>query len=209
MREYHKIQTVYLRDPANNHKTLLDGEWALPEFGYLANNEWVWTEKVDGTNIRIMGTEGRILFGGKTDAAQIPAKLVEVLRATFTEDACLRVFPATVNFCLYGEGYGAGIQKGGVYRPDQSFVLFDVLVDGRWWLNREDVEDVAAKLGIDVVPIIGRGTLLEMVAATRAGFPSLWNREATAEGIVARPAVELVTRNGSRVITKIKHKDFR
>ena len=26
MKEYHKIQTVYLRDPENNHKTLLNKE---------------------------------------------------------------------------------------------------------------------------------------------------------------------------------------
>jgi len=29
------------------------------------------------------------------------------------------------------------------------------------------------------------------------------------EGIVARPAVDLFSRNGSRIITKIKAKDFR
>ena len=206
---YHKIQTVYMRDPATSHKTLLDGQYSLPEFAYLADNEWTWTEKVDGTNIRVMGSLGRVSFGGKTDAAQIPAKLVEVLRNTFTEDGCGIAFPPTVDFCLYGEGYGAGIQKGGNYRPDQSFVLFDVLIAGRWWLNREDVEDVARKLGIDVVPIIGHGTLAEMVERTREGFPSLWNSSHLAEGIVARPAVELFSRKGERIITKIKHADFR
>lgn len=39
MREYPKIQTVFKRDPTTNMKTLLDGDWSLPEFGYLANNE--------------------------------------------------------------------------------------------------------------------------------------------------------------------------
>jgi len=29
-----------------------------------------------------------------------------------------------------------------------------------------------------------------------------------AEGIVARPKVELLSRTGERIITKIKHKDF-
>jgi hypothetical protein len=54
MKEYHKIQTVFKRDPSNNYKTLLEGEFAIPEFGYLQDNEWVFTEKVDGTNIRVM-----------------------------------------------------------------------------------------------------------------------------------------------------------
>ncbi len=83
MKEYHKIQTVYLRDPATKHKTLLEGQYALPEFAYLANNTWLFTEKVDGTNIRAMFDGERISFGGKTDAAQIPAKLVERLRERF------------------------------------------------------------------------------------------------------------------------------
>ena len=54
MREYHKITTVFDRDPENKFKTLIDGQFSKPEFEYLANNEWDFTEKVDGTNIRII-----------------------------------------------------------------------------------------------------------------------------------------------------------
>ncbi len=206
MIEYHKIQTVFKRDEATKFKTLLEGDYSLPEFGYLANNEWVFTEKVDGTNIRVM-VNGGVTFGGKTDAASIPAFLVERLQQRFLTQAerLAEMFPD--GGCLYGEGYGAKIQKGGGnYRADQDFVLFDVKV-GDWWLQREAVEDVAAKLGLDVVPIIGRGTLGQMVEATRAGFKSLWG-DFPAEGIVARPATELKTRSGHRIITKIKHRDF-
>jgi hypothetical protein len=109
--------------------------------------------------------------------------------------------------CLYGEGYGAKIQKGGLYRPDQSFVLFDVWING-WWLKRKDVHDIAAKLNIDRVPIIGTGTLQAMEHMVRQGFNSQWG-PFPAEGIVARPAVELRTRRGDRVITKLKTRDFR
>jgi hypothetical protein len=41
METYHKIQTVYFRDPKNNMKTLLEGEWSKPEFEYLAENKFV------------------------------------------------------------------------------------------------------------------------------------------------------------------------
>ena len=207
MREYHKIDTVFKRDPATKHKTLLLGDWSQDAFGYLANNEWVFTEKVDGTNIRVMVDAGEIKFGGKTDDAQIPAKLVQRLQERFLpqKDALLAQFPD--GGCLYGEGYGAQIQKGGGnYRPTQDFVLFDVKV-GEWWLQRADVEGVAGILGLDVVPIIGRGSLNDLIAKVREGFDSTWGPFA-AEGIVARPAVELKTRNGSRIITKLKHKDF-
>jgi hypothetical protein len=39
------------------------------------------------------------------------------------------------------------------------------------------------------------------------GFKSHWG-DFIAEGIVARPKVELKTRAGHRIITKLKYKDF-
>ena len=208
MKVYHKINTVYKRDPETKHKTLIVGEYALPEFGYLAENTWVFTEKVDGTNIRVMINEaGQISFGGKTDNAQIPAALVKKLEDRFLPQAATLAEAFPSGGCLYGEGYGVKIQKGGgKYRPDQDFVLFDVRV-GEWWLERNNVEDVAAKFNLDIVPVIARGTLADMIDLTACGFKSNWGNF-LAEGIVARPEVELKTRNGERIITKIKHKDF-
>jgi hypothetical protein len=50
-------------------------------------------------------------------------------------------------------------------------------------------------------------TLHDAVRMASAGFKSTW-ADFTAEGIVARPAVELQTRSGQRIIAKIKHRDF-
>ena len=76
--------------------------------------------------------------------------------------ANLKKFDEPITF--YGEGYGAKIQKGGGnYNPDGvDFVLFDVRC-GDFWLKRENVRDVANKLGIEDVPVVGTGTLEEMV----------------------------------------------
>ncbi len=208
MNEYHKIQTVFLRNPDTQYKTLLEGQYATPEFEYLANNQWDFTEKVDGANVRVIWQESRLSFAGKTNNAQLPAPLlkrfdelflpqIERFRTTFGE----------ARVCFYGEGYGAKIQKGGGnYRSNQDFVLFDVRIES-WWLKRQDVEEIAANFALDVVPIIGRGTLPEMVEMTRHGFTSTWG-DFTAEGIVARPSVELAARNGERILTKLKWKDF-
>jgi hypothetical protein len=210
MEQYHKIQTVYKRDPETKYKTLLEGKYSLPEFEYLKDCEWAFTEKVDGTNIRVMLADwgegfGEVLFGGKTDRAQIPAGLVNHLKGTFTKEKLADVFDSDT--CLYGEGFGAKIQKGGGnYSSDQQFVLFDVKV-GDWWLKREDIEDIAEKLRIPVVPIIGIGNLQAMAERCRSGFNSTWG-DFRAEGIVARPLTELFTRSGQRVITKLKCKDF-
>ncbi len=208
MSEYHKIPTIYARDPATNYHTMIVGEFATPELDYLQNNVWEFTEKVDGTNIRVIYKDGLITFGGKNDNSEMP----DFLRAKLTE-MFLPLHPAFVSqfndaeVCLYGEGYGARIQKVGVsYRRDQSFVLFDIRI-GYWWLQRKDVDEIAKKLGLESVPVIGEGTLHEMIAKVKVGFNSIWG-DFMAEGIVARPKVELMARNGKRVIAKMKHKDF-
>jgi len=211
MNTYQKINTIFKRDMANRGK-LIEGQFSEPEMEYLKDNEWIFTEKVDGTNIRIMWNGEKIKYGGKTDKAQLPMDLVENLHKLF--DDKIELFKETfippegqeVAVCFYGEGYGAGIQKGGCYRQDKGFVLLDIKI-GHLWLNREDVEDIAKKFGIDIVPIVGSGTIKDMIDVVKKGFKSQWG-DFIAEGIVARPKVELRTRRGDRVITKIKYVDF-
>lgn len=208
MSEYHKIHSVFKREPHTQNRLLIEGAWTMPEFEYLANNRWVFTEKVDGTNIRIIVKDGKIAFGGRTDNAQIPPGLLKRLNQRFSplgHDFLSALFPDGA--VLYGEGYGAKIQKGGgLYRADQDFVLFDIRISD-WWLRRDDIEDIASLLALDVVPIIGEGTLHDAIALAKAGIGSKWG-DFAAEGLVARPATELLTRNGKRIITKIKRRDF-
>lgn len=67
--EYHKIQTAWLRDPETGFKTLIEGAWAKPEFEYLAGTKWVFTEKVDGTNMRLTLDGIGYRIGGKDGEA--------------------------------------------------------------------------------------------------------------------------------------------
>jgi len=210
MREYDKIQSIFKRDE-KTHKFIL-GQYSLPEFEYLQNNVWVFTEKVDGTNIRI-GWDGQNLeIGGRTDNAQIPTFLYQKLTELFTPEKMLKSFPdsqeAGYSLMLCGEGYGAKIQKGGGnYIPDGvDFILFDVLI-GEWWLRRDDVEGIAQSLGINCVPILGEGTLAGAINMVTTGLPSTFGNF-TAEGMVLRPKIELKTRGGHRIITKLKGRDF-
>lgn len=207
MKEYHKIQTVFKRDPDTKFKTLLAGEWAMPEFGVLAMCEWEFTEKVDGTNIRVVWDGDRFRFRGKTDRSEVPVQLATALDDLFlAKDGRFRdLFTGSV--CLYGEGYGPKIQKGGgLYGDKPRFVLFDVRI-GEVWLERHNVHDIGQRLGLDTVPVVGRGTLHEMVDLVRGGMQSAWG-DFLAEGVVARPAAGLQTRQGHRIITKLKTKDF-
>ncbi len=210
MDPYHKIQSIYKRDERGR---FLDGQFSDPVFGYLFDTDWEFTEKVDGTNIRL-GYEPTFFTGnehayiaGRSDNAQIPPILFERLMELMKTMPLADVFD-TGGVTLYGEGYGAKIQKGGGnYHADHcDFVLFDVKV-GDNWLQRADVNGIAEALGLDVVPIIGRGTLGQAMKDVAAGFNSTWG-DFPAEGVVARPTVELQTRRGARIITKIKTKDF-
>lgn len=211
MEPYHKILNVWKRDPVKNFKYLVEGAWSSDVFEYLALNDWDLYEKVDGTNIRVMWDGVNVTVNGRTDNAQIPGDLVTYLYKTFTVDAMRKHFPpaelAEESICLYGEGYGAGIQKGGGnYRPDKGFILFDVKI-GSYWLIRESVEDIAKGLNIPVVPFITRTTLIDAVEFVRKGFDSAL-RSTPPEGVIARPVVQLFDRYGQRVMCKIKIKDF-
>lgn len=245
METYHKIQTLFKRD-LDGSKTgkkgkMIEGDWTTPELAYLAGNEWEFTEKVDGTNIRIgyahskaMQELGSVVeFAGRSDNASIPDPLRQHLEETFPREKFWEAFPdldGTV--VLFGEGYGPKIQKGGGnYRDDASFVLFDVKI-GDFWLDRKNVNDIAQKLGIDSVPVLGTGTLQDAIDIVStgltwdkngqmknwggsiegkrmfAGLRSQWG-DFEAEGIVARPVVPLFDRAGRRIITKIKAVDFK
>lgn len=243
METYHKIQTLFKRhlDGPNKGK-MIRGAWTTPELEYLAGNQWEFTEKVDGTNIRIgwgypAGCREKVVqFAGRTDRAEIPEPLLRFLRDNFTTDIFETAFPdaAPNDIVLFGEGYGPKIQSGGKYTGGEdvhSFVLFDVNI-GHWWLSRKDVDDIAKKLGIDSVPTIGTGTLQDAIDIVEsgltwdkngkmtnwggsidgkrqfAGLKSQWGNF-EAEGIVARPVVPMFSRNGERIITKIKTVDFK
>lgn len=210
--EYHKIQSVFLRDPANNMKTFLLGQYTTQAFAFLANNRWLFSEKIDGTNVRVLWDGNPVRFGGRTDDAQMSVSLMERLQSLFPIDKMAGVFPDAIKeefaVMLFGEGFGAKIQKGGgnYKRDGVDFILFDVMIGGLY-LERHNVEDIAAKLGIGVVPIVGTGTIADAIDMVAPGFASTIGI-ARAEGLVLRPEVELFDRRGHRVITKIKTKDF-
>src|SRR5438128_9167439 len=110
MEEYHKIQSLYLRDPGDKHKTFLMGQYTTAAFEYLADNPWLWTEKIDGTNVRIGWNGISVRIGGKTDDAQMPIYLIERLQEMFPPEkmaGCFSGDTQDLQVTLYGEGYGA------------------------------------------------------------------------------------------------------
>ena len=209
MREYHKIETVFNRS-TDGDKRLIWGDYRNATVEYLADNIWQFTEKIDGTNIRIHWDGHNVEIGGRTDRAQIPKHLMDYLSATFLTPEVEELFEQTYgekDVMLFGEGYGAKIQNGGDYRSDVSFILFDVLI-GDNWQSREWVETTAKMFGIDVVPIVLEGTIGDGIDYVMQHNNSTIGK-AVMEGIVGRPKVEMKDRLGNRIIVKIKWKDFK
>lgn len=209
MKEYPKINSLFKRDLEKPRKPIIVGQYADEVFEYLKDNIWEFTEKVDGTNIRVIWDGYDFQYRGRTDNAQMPITLVESLRAIFEplEENFSRVFDGGIT--LYGEGYGTKIQKGGgLYRPDNSFVLFDALV-GNTWLRRESLEGIAQEYRLEIVPVVGEGTIAGGIELVRNGMKSTWG-DFEAEGIVLKPKVQLIhRRTGNPIVTKLKTKDFR
>ena len=209
MREYHKIETVFNRS-TDGDKRLIWGDYRNETVEYLANNIWQFTEKIDGTNIRIHWDGHNVEIGGRTDRAQLPKHLMDYLSITFLTPEVEELFEQTYgekDVILFGEGYGAKIQNGGDYRSDVSFILFDVLI-GDNWQSREWVEATAKMFGIDVVPIVLEGTIGDGIDYVMQHNNSTIGK-AMMEGVVGRPKVEMKDRLGNRIIVKIKWKDFK
>ena len=222
--EYPKIDTLY--DRGEGHFVIV-GKLKRQEFGNI--KRWTVTEKLNGRNIRVSlfnnGIDGIVDYGGKTDEAEIPPELLAYLRKTFSVEKMKVAFwidllkiPQRVT--IYGEGYGPGMTPGsGAYRKDVSFRLFDCLVD-TWWLERPNLENVAEKLGIKCVPILGTIEYLpttpdeiecifknnkdRLVAIEEGGLDTM-----IPEGIVAQSEQMLTNRKGERVMWKLKIKDFK
>ena len=208
MKEYPKINSIFMREPTKKPRLLLMGRYSTPEFEYLKDNIWTWREKINGMNIRIGWSPDtkQITFAGRTINAQLPIPLKTKLNEMFFTDKFMEVFPTTP-VILFGEGFGRKIQNGGNYIKDGvSFILFDILI-ADWWLKEEDISGIAKELRIESVPIIGEGTLIELIEVIKSGLKSRWG-DFPAEGIVAVPKVHLKDRRGNRIITKLKHNDF-
>lgn len=208
--EYPKISGPFKRSTEGpDRNKLIVGKWARPEFEDLAHASWHFTEKIDGMNMRVYWDGHKPQFFGRSDRAQIPGDLMDRMEYLFTEELLEAQFEGTP-VILYGEGYGAGIQKAGVnYSGLKDFILFDVLIDGPGgvWLTRESVEEIGAGLNISVAPLILGDTLWGGISLVAAGLDSTFG-SFTAEGLVGVPQMQYRDRRGGRIAIKLKGCDL-
>ncbi len=211
MTEYHKIPSLYLRDPKTSFKKFLTGQFTTPELENLYRSDYpfVATEKIDGTNIRVIWDGKQVRFAGRTDRAQLPPKLLELLSAKFEGWMLENIFGDS-NVVLYGEGFGGNIQKVGPQYGDFNFALFDVRIEDLW-LTQESVMDIAIEFSVPSAPLVGDNPLplVEFELEVTTGFNSrISDLDLQAEGLILKPVRGLLDRQGHRIITKLKTRDF-
>jgi len=207
--KYQKIQSIFKRYPKGHEQKgqFIEGQYSIPELEFLKDMTWIWEEKIDGMNVMVVWNGTDVQFVGRTADAQVPKHLLKRLEHLFPVTKFKEHYPDKP-MALFGEGFGAKIQGGGKYIKDGAdFILFDVLIGGIW-VQRESVEDIGNTLGIDIVPIVGHGTILEAIDAIKKGVKSTFG-DFLAEGLVLKLKIPLLRRNGDRIVTKIKHKDYK
>lgn len=106
------------------------------------------------------------------------------------------------SFIIYGEIYGAGVQKGfdyGLTRP--GFRAFDIMVDGKY-VDREVFEGLCNLYEIETVPSIYTGPYsLAKIAELSEGDAIAGGRHIR-EGVVVRPMRERSNAKTGRTIAK-------
>lgn len=210
-KEYQKIGNMFEFDE-KTHRIV----GMMQPYASLKDLIWQGTEKIDGTNIRVHWDGHSIEFGGRTDTAEIPPKLLDHLEKTFKTQEMEYIFEQVFGESeayVFGEGFGEGINNGGNYvlgGRGCSFIVFDVQIDG-WDLNRTNVNDVASKLGLPFVPVCFEGTL-EQAQAFVADHPmsTLCNGAHEMEGLVLVPRdVQLYDKKRHLIKCKCKYRDLR
>lgn len=226
--EYPKINSLWKReDPRlpgsrGNGKihSLIEGDYAKQEFAAI--DKWRVEEKIDGTNIRIYFSINREVdaqskhcsFGyvfdikGRTSEAVIPNGLEDWIYNKRLEVGLGNL--GLIKGILYGEGFGAGIQSGGIYRPDKAFILFDCYTNR--WSTREELKTIAEALNLETPHDLGmmtRDDIISFVKSKPHGFYG--DKKYIMEGIVARsePLMRFNTISADPVMWKLKVKDFK
>lgn len=237
MHYYSKIIAPFERENAKS-KYVTEGKWSKPEFKMLQDIKWSWTQKIDGTNVRVFWNGDKVEIFGHTDKTQFNERTMTWLKNTFCTPEAETVFED-----LYGENpvnvFGEFVSKDTNQNygyPNGAFFVFDVQSEtSKCFWGRDAVKTVAERFNVFAVQELLVGSIREAVKFVKIAN-KVWNKEFInsgavygfdasdephiyyvenplgkypLEGLVGRPYFEELRNNkGERVITKVKCKDF-
>ena len=208
-----KIKAIYKRDPKGK---ILIGEFSDDIFNYLGDCCWIATEKIDGTNTRIIWDGHRISWKGATEKTVMPDFEQKWLSNTFgtpeKEELFEQVF-GEKEAIVFGEFCGHKIQKSGelMFPTSNDFIVFDIVINGHW-LSYDNMSNVASNIGCKYVKMARTGTLRQIANYIEKNGASLTEstsgNNAPLEGYVCFPSEPLYFSDGTPIKVKVKVRDL-
>lgn len=225
MERYGKTPGPFKR--GKNNKIIL-GKWSDGTLEYLQDAKFMFTEKLDGTNIRLIywpacspystpigeehvlnstGHPAYLEIRGRSDNATVHHKLQE-WKDSLDIDLFVKAFGDN-RVCIYGEGIGDGIQKGGPQYGSTHFRAF-AIKGSRGFLPFQVTSEILRHgLYLETAPVMACCTLNEGIKLVQRGVKSVFgNGKFWAEGLIGLPTVPLYTPKRERIIVKLKHRDL-
>ena len=213
--KYSKFSSPFIKDEKFMNTEELNQE--------LPKGKWIKTEKIDGANIRIIITKPD--EDGNRETLIASRKLIlnpedknskqffDCLKEVNLHK--LQEYFEDVNstIIIYGEGYGAGVQKGGIYSDIKNYRVFDIRI-GYAYQDFKYVQKVCMDCQLNIVPVIGYVEELNYTECINSlnDFNETIIKEGQGgkpEGYVYKFEPVLLNKYEERLIFKIKHKDFK
>lgn len=210
MKEYHKIETLFKFNQETKKFNI--GEFYNESVKILKDNDWLFTEKIDGTNFRIMWDGHKLFYGGRTDNAIFSKEQLLFIQEKLVNEALENVFEQKFQdkeVIIYGELYGVGIQNGGLYVGGNGleFKVFDIEIENVF-LKYSSMVELATELGYAFVPLVFVGTIQQGIDYVLERNESTFS-DAKLEGVVGKPLGDFRDRLGKRIVVKIKKRDLK
>lgn len=209
MKEYHKIETLFKFNQET--KRFENGVFYNENVEILKDNTWLFTEKIDGTNFRIMWDGHKLTYGGRTDISTFFKNQIDFIEENLVNEEIEIVFEQKFQekeVMVYGELFGEKIQTGELYVENggMAFKVFDIEIDNVF-LKYDDMCVLANELNYDFVPLVLEGTVEEAVKFVFETDISTFSK-AKLEGLVGKPLGDFRDRLGKRIVVKIKKRDL-
>lgn len=205
-KKYQKIETLYEFD---NQIKKFKRKFYNPVVQYLSQLEWYGTEKVDGTNIRVLWNGYTFEFGGRTDEAVLPKEVKELLENTFNKDMEILVEQQFQNkqVIFFMECYAGKIQRGAGYKGSEKLIGFDIMCEDIY-LEKNISKEIFESIGIPFVPILKFASLYAAEDWVLNNDKSIIDPTTKIEGLVCYPKERIYNHKGDRIIVKIKKRDL-
>ena len=169
-------------------------------------------EKVHGTSAHIRYRPDQPLTYSSGAASN------ENFKKLFDEPKIIAVLDkfARNSITVFGEAYGGGGAAGqgmsDTYGKALQFIVFDIQMDDIW-MTVPEMAEIAASLGLEVVPFEKIPATLEAIEKARDAPSEVAKRRGCGddkqrEGVVLRPLVEMQTSLNERVIVKHRIEAF-